>query len=147
MKKLEYVSIEIKIEDQTVLVILIHSDGTINRKGYGTEKRDTPFAIGMGNTAEIFDKLNPLISKDFMSFLNGIFDDPNKKGKIVSLEINLMIDSKATGCKFTYGADSSGPPQPIKIFVEKSIALTNTWYAKATKIAGIKKKPWWHFWK
>jgi hypothetical protein len=146
MKKLDFVSIEINEEGEPKLQIMIHRDGTINRKGSGTNKPVGPFVIGMGNTAELFAKLNALITPDFESFLNGVYDEPDKKGKVVCLEINLMIDATAAGCKFMYGIDSSGPPQPIRIFVEKSIALTNSWYVQANRKAGIKRKRWWQFW-
>jgi hypothetical protein len=82
------------LRSETVLVILIHVDGTINRKGDGSQNPDFPFTLGMGDTSEMFEKLNPLISNDFESYLNGVFDDPEKKGKGCSLEMHLGMDSK-----------------------------------------------------
>jgi hypothetical protein len=139
MTKLDYLSIEIKVQTETVLVILIHSDGTINRKGDGSQNPDLPFAIGMGDTREIFEKLNPLVSNDFENHMNGVFDDPGKKGKECSLEIRLGMDSKSTGSRFIYGADSMGPPKSVSDFVVKALELTEGWYNRAGKNAEVQK--------
>jgi hypothetical protein len=135
MKTLEFLSIEIKVQDETVLVILIHSDGTINRKGDGSENPDLPFAMGMGDTKGIFKELVPLITNDFESCFNKVFDDPDRKGKICTLEIKLGDESNITGCKFIYGLDSIGPPIFLNDFVIKSIELTNSWYQRACENA------------
>ncbi len=133
MIKLDYLSIEIKVQEETVLVILIHHDGTINRKGDGSENLDLPYAMGMGDSKEIFEKLNPLITSEFEDSLGKVFDIPEKKGKTCSLEIMLGTDSKATGCRFMYGLDSMGPPKSVSDFVVKSIELTNAWYLRANE--------------
>lgn len=135
---MNYLTIEVKVQTETVLVILLNDDGTINRKGDGSQNPDRPYALGMGDTKEMFGKLSPLISDDFESYSNGVFDDPEKKGKECSLEIHLGMGSKNTGCRFIYGADSMGPPKPISDFVIKALEVTDTWYLRACKNADVK---------
>jgi len=131
MTKLDFVSIEIKVQNETVLFILIHGDGTINRKGDGSQNPDRPFAMGMTDTAEMFEKLNPFISGDLETYLNKVFDDSDKKGKECILEIRLGMGSKSTGCRFIYGAESMGPPNSISDFVIKALDVTDSWYQNA----------------
>ena len=45
-----------------------------NRKGDGSQNPDFPYAIGMGDTKEMFEKLSPLITSDSVHYLNGVFD-------------------------------------------------------------------------
>ena len=136
MIKLNYLTIEIKVQGETVLVILIHSDGTINRKGDGSQNPDFPYALGMGDTNEMFEKLSPMISNDFENYLNRVFDIPEKKGKECSLEIHLGMDSKITGFRFVYGSDSMGPPKSVNDFVVKALEVTDAWYKRAGKNSG-----------
>ena len=74
MTKLNFLTIEIKVQSETVLVILIHGDATINRKGDESQNPDFPYAIGMGDTKEMFEKLSPSITSDSKNYLKGVFD-------------------------------------------------------------------------
>ena len=137
MIELEYLTIELKAQSETVLAIFIYNDGTINRIGDGSLNPNCSLVIGMGNTKEMFEKLNPLISEDFQSYFGRVFNDPQKKGKECSLEIQIGTDSKITGSRFTYGADSMGPPKSVTDFVEKALEVTDAWYNRA----GINAEP------
>jgi hypothetical protein len=133
MEELKFISIEIKLEQETALAILLHEDGTINRKGNGTDKIDQPLAIGMTNTLAIFKNLNPFLNNEFENYLNRVYDDPEKKGRTCSIEIKISTKDRTTGTKFIYGIESMFPPKEIGDFIEGAIELTNPWYDQAIK--------------
>ena len=145
--ELTNITIELQIEEDTSLVIFLHKDGTINRKGDGTTKIDKNFFMGLTETIPIIEKLNRLIDEEFEQYLNNVYDLPDKKGKTCSIEIILANEKETKGVKFFYGSDSYGPPKPIGDFVIKAIELTDPWYNTQQKMIKKNKKAWWQFWK
>lgn len=147
MAPLDHLLIEMKIAGKQSLLILLHKDGTINRMGNGTAHVDKNFFIGVTDTVDILQELTSSITPDFENALNKVFDLPEKKGATCSLEI-VMADGKETkGIKFIYGTKSVGPPQEIKDFVLKAVALTDPWYLQQQKATPKPVKKWWRFWK
>ena len=132
-KKYEATTIELNIDDESSLVILLHKDGTINRKGDGTQEIDPNFYIGIQQDS-IFTKLTKTITPDFESLLNGVYEDPDKKGKTCMLEITLSDGKETKGVRYTYGFESMGPPKPIVDYVLKAIELTDPWFKEQAKM-------------
>ena len=126
-------TIELNIEKETSLMILLHKDGTINRKGYGTYEIDNNFYMGIDKN-NLLSELTKSITPDFESLLNKVIDYPEKKGKICTLEITLSDGKETTGVRYIYGSESMGPPIPIANFINKAIELTNPWYEKQVRI-------------
>ena len=130
----EVTTIQLNIEDELALMILLHKDGTINRKGRGTEKIDNNFYMGIQKDSLLLE-LNKLITSDFQSLLNRVYDYPDKKGKICMLEITLSEGKETKGVRYTYGSESMGPPIPIANYVNKAIELTDPWFNEQMKMA------------
>ncbi len=135
-KSYEATTIELNIENESALFILLHKDGTINRKGNGTEEIDRNFYMGIQQDS-IFSKLTETITPDFESLLNRIYDYPDKKGKTCMLEITLSDGKETKGVKYTYGFDSTGPPKPIADYVIKAIELTDPWFNEQIKMTKV----------
>jgi hypothetical protein len=129
----EATTIELNIEDEPSLMILLHKDGTINRKGRGTEEIDKNFYMGIQKDS-LLTELSKLITPEFQSLLNKVNDYPDKNGKICMLEITLSNGKETKGVRYTYGSESMGPPIPIANYVNKAIELTDPWYNKQVKI-------------
>ena len=129
----EATSIELNIENEPSLMILLHKDGTINRKGRGTEEIDNDFYMGIQNDS-LLSKLTKSITTDFQSLLNRVNDYPDKKGKTCMLEITLSDGKETKGVRYTYGSESMGPPIPIANYVNKAIELTDPWYNEQVKM-------------
>jgi hypothetical protein len=147
MTSLDHLLVEMKIAEQQSLLILLHKDGTINRMGNGTTQIDKNFFIGITETVGMLQELVGLITTDFEAALNKVFDLPEKKGDVCSLEIVMADEKETKGIKFIYGIKSVGPPQEIKDFVLRAIELTNPWFQQQQKIAPKPAKKWWQFWK
>lgn len=129
----EATTIELNIEDEPSLLILLHKDGTINRKGRGTEEIDRNFFMGIQKDS-LLSKLTKSITADFESLLNSVHDYPDKKGKTCILEITLYDGKKTKGVRYTYGSESKGPPVPIANYVNKAIELTDPWFNEQVKM-------------
>ena len=145
MTDITFISLEIKIEKEQLVTVLMHEDGTINRRGDATGRKDMPFAMGLANTKLIFEQLEPAISS-CSEYFNQSFDDTDKKGKVITLELNFTKKAQRSGFIFTYGSDSMSPPRPVADLVSKILELTTDFYSQA--IANVKKehkKKWWQF--
>jgi hypothetical protein len=129
----EATTIELNIEDEPSLMILLHKDGTINRKGRGTEEIDNNFYMGIQYDS-LLSELTKSITTDFQSLLNKVNDYPDKKGKTCMLEITLSDGKETKGVRYTYGSESMGPPIPIANYVNKAIELTDPWYNEQVKM-------------
>jgi hypothetical protein len=129
----EIMTIELNIEDEPSLMILLHKDGTINRKGRGTEEIDNNFYMGIQKDS-LLSELNKSITSDFKSLLNRVNDYPDKKGKTCMLEITLSDGKETKGVRYTYGSESMGPPIPIANYVKKAIELTDPWFNEQVKM-------------
>ena len=144
---MNFLTIQLNIEGESSLMILLHSDGTINRIGNGTMEIDKNFYIGMTDTAPILDQLSKLMDDDFKQYINHVYDLPEKSGKNCFVEIVMGIDSQTQGMKFMYGSESMGPPRPVSSFVMKAVELTDPWFKQQQKQAKKANKKWWEFWK
>lgn len=140
MSDYNFVTIELNIDKDNSLMILLHKDGTINRKGDGSYRIQKTIYMGMVDKP-IFDELMSTITDDFKRYLGKVYDLPDKKGKTCSVEITLGSDNGGTGMKFIYGSKSIGPPDVVATFVEEAIHLTNPWFKKQQP-----PKKWWQFW-
>ncbi|WP_299557208.1 hypothetical protein [Seonamhaeicola sp.] len=129
----ESTTIELNIDNEPSLVILLHKDGTINRKGSGTEEIDNSFYIGIQNDS-LLPKLTSTVTSDFQALLNRVYDYPDKKGKTCMLEITLSDGKETKGVRYIYGSESMGPPVPIANYVNKAIELTNPWFNEQVKM-------------
>jgi hypothetical protein len=144
---LNYVTVEMKINNDSALVILLHKDGTINRSGNGSAAVVKNFFIGITDTAKIMEELSKLVDADFEQHLNMVYDDPAKTGKTCSVEIVLDDEKGVKGTRFSYGSESMGPPREIANFVLKAIDLTDPWYLPQLKKITRSQKKWWQVWK
>ncbi|MDO5981513.1 hypothetical protein [Flavivirga spongiicola] len=129
----EATTIELNIEGEPSLMILLHEDGTMNRKGRGTEEIDNNFYIGIQKDS-LLSELTKSMTPDFQSLLNRVYDYPDKKGKICTLEITLSDGKETKGVRYNYGSESMGPPIPIANYVNKAIELTDPWFNEQTKM-------------
>ena len=138
-KNYEATTIELNIEEEPSLMILLHKDGTINRKGRGTEEIEKDFYMGIQKDS-LLSELTKSVTSDFQSLLNRVNDYPDKKGKICMLEITLSDGKETKGVRYTYGSESMGPPIPIVNYVNKAIELTDPWYNEQVKMVENSKK-------
>jgi len=120
-------AIEIDIAEENALAILLHKDGTINRKGDGSSDIDNNMFMGIVNS-DIFDKLIQVVDKEFEECLGNGIDMNDKKGKTCVLEITLSDETTTYGTKVIYGSESVSIPPPIDRYIRKAIELTNPWY-------------------
>ena len=147
MPILNIITLELQIENDPALFILLHRDGTINRKGNGSEIIDNNFFMGLTATSKMLDELGGLVNEEFMQFMDKVFDAPGKEGKKCSIEIALEYSNQEMhGTKFYYGTKSIGPPKPVSDFVIRAIELTNPWYYEQQKMVKKKSSRWWKFW-
>ena len=147
MTDLTYITTELNIAGETSLIIMLHIDGTINRKGSGSMEIDKDLFIGMTDTAPILRQLSNMIDEGFSQYLNHVYDDPKKTGKNSFVEIVLSSAGQRQGMKFIYGSESMGPPAPVVNFVKKAIELTDPWFNRQQKQVRKSQKKWWEIWK
>ena len=137
------VVVSLEIEGEIALLIMLHEDGTINRKGRGTEEIDKNFFMGMQKDS-VFHKLMNHIDPALNAQLGKTIKMPNQKGKRYDIsivfesgninEIMLGTGKAAMGVHCTYGSQSEGPPMSISNFVKKAIELTDPWYNEQVKM-------------
>jgi hypothetical protein len=74
MTDVAYITIELKIDNDSSLMILLHKDGTINRKGDCSFNIYNIICMGITETGEIISELSKIINQDFEQYLNDVFD-------------------------------------------------------------------------
>jgi len=141
-----FMTVTLKIEDQTSLAILMHKDGTINRKGDGSINIDRNMFMGVAKEP-LFDRFIATLHPDLDQILGKSGEMPDQKGKKCSVEIALGDGKEGTGSLITYGSDLMGPPLPIVEFVNNAVRITDPWYREQQQVIRKREKKWWQFWK
>ena len=118
----------LKVEEVPALVVLLHSDGSINRMGTGAvDNKEMDMFIGVTDPA-LFLNVKSQITADLLQWI-GTRADPQPKGKACQLTIGFMLtNGKEQGIQFKYGSESLGPPPEIRRFVVAMVEATNPWY-------------------
>lgn len=118
----------LKVEEVPALLVLLHSDGSINRLGTGTvDNKEMGMFIGVTDPA-LFLKMRSQVTEDLLQWI-GVQADPQPKGKVCELTIGFMLaDGKEQGIQFKYGSESLGPPPEIHRFVTAMVEATDPWY-------------------
>ena len=137
MKKsdVEQIRIEVTCDGKNMLSMLLHRDGTLNRKGDGSVKDDAIMAIGMTD-GSIFKSLLDTVHDDLLKE-DGMFgvDMPDKPGQLMHYEI-IFIGPKPHIAVFDFklGTDTENPDQLFLFFyglVVSAIKETDKWYIQA----------------
>jgi hypothetical protein len=126
------------VSENQSLMILLGSDGFINRMGTGSEHRlEKAMFIGKTSTDafnEVADYSKPIIKRWI-----GAFSDPAPVGKTCILRVGFQIaNGEELMSHWQYGAESQGPPPDVMQLVATAINATNPWY-EAQK-AMVKKR-------
>ena len=138
----DIIRIQLDANDDTILMILLHRDGTVNRMGDGTDSPNEQLILGIDEEKTMFTSLEETISPELEKFLvNQTLEAPNREGKECVLEILIEQVGKTKGVRVKYGSESMGPPGEVAKFLMKAIEVTDTWYYKHMK--KTEKKKWW----
>ena len=126
-ENLDTVLIKMAIENEQVLFILLSSDGTINRMGYGNDnfpERD----LFIGTTPEnLFAQLMEYVQESDFKYA-GFYTSPEIKGKKCELIIVFSGEGEEVSFTYHYGQQSAGPHLEITEIVKKAIEITEPWY-------------------
>lgn len=145
MKDYKATTITLTIEEEQSLAILLHKDGTINRKGNGTYTIDNNFYMGI-QQENLLEELLTTVTLEFEQYFDRIYDLPDRKGKTCTLEIILSTDTENTVMCFVYGSESMGPPKPVIDYVKEALKLTDPWFKEQQRMVVQNNKPWWKIW-
>lgn len=134
---IEQIRIEVESESKNIISMLLHKDGTLNRKGDGLINDSAPMIIGMsdGSAFQSLVKSLPdnLIEDDGMSGS----DDPDKSGQPVKYNIAIIGPKPhIVVFEFTLGSDTQKPSDLFLFFhtfVVNAIKATDKWYKDAIK--------------
>lgn len=117
------VYIRMEADDKSILSILIHSDGTVNRTGDGTLRGDQTMRIGTTR--------QPLFDKYMNSIPEHVFEHAGKydyRDSIVGIKCKLeILFIGAPGFEFHYGSESEGVFTEVGDMVTKAIEITDKW--------------------
>ena len=145
------VAITLDVHSNSVLFVLLGSDGSINRKGDGSPKNsDRNLFIGR-TLVPLLRNLLTHLTDDMLRHMVG-YDIPDKVGDPCKLSIALHFsDGSNNGFSFTYGSQSQGPPTDIVNFVRAAVTLTDAWWQSqkalvANAPAATQRKRWWRIW-
>jgi hypothetical protein len=109
-------------------MILLGSDGFINRMGTGSEHR-LEKAMFIGKTPS--DAFNEVArySKPVIKRWIGALGDPTLEGIICILRVGFQTaNGEELMSLWQYGTDSQGPPPEVMQLVATAIRATNPWY-------------------
>ena len=145
------VAITLTVNDKTSLFVLLADDGTVNRRGTGSEdNEENELFIGRTDPPLLPILLNDLT--DEMLQFTGAYDVAQKRGARCTLTITLRFsDGHEDGFVIDYGSQSEGPPRELAQLVSSAVSLTEPWYEEqkrfvATTQVRQQKMPWWRFW-
>lgn len=121
-------AITLKVEDDLSLLVLVATDGSINRLGTGTiNNTEKEMFIGVTDP-KLFESIRPHINPNVIRWIGGRADQA-PKGKICELTIWLFLPNKEERTiYFKYGSESIGPPPEVSRLVLAAIEITNPWY-------------------
>ena len=152
MKKeqVEQIRIDVKSDGESVLSMLIHKDGTLNRQGNGSLPPVKVAALGMTDGHVFRTLLDQLDERAFDHA--GIYDHPEKPGRQLNYSV-VFLGEKPLLRVFEFrvgsGTQNIGELLPyFNQFIINAVSLTDAWYEKALNEPvkpEVKKKPWWKF--
>ena len=118
----------LKVEEVPALVVLLHSDGSINRSGTGAlDNKEREMFIGVTDPT-LFLKMRSQVTEDLLQWI-GVRVDPQPKGKVCELTIGFMLaNGKEQGIHVKYGSESLGPPPEVRRFVISMVEAPDPWY-------------------
>lgn len=120
------------MDESLLLYMMLSRNGSLNRRGEGSEDPSTLY-MAMGHTDDpIFTDLLAQLPDDWLEH-TGRYTMPDRQGKTMLLTISIQNDQVETGFQFTYGSDSVGPPEDMIEFLELALDLTDPWYEEATQ--------------
>jgi hypothetical protein len=120
---------------------MVAADGSINRKGNGSEggnPRD--LCIGIDQTG-MFARVKSSLTDEMLRHTGG-YEISDIKGQPCTLTIGLEFsDGSKDGFEFKYGTKSQGPPGDIRRLIMAVLKETDPWYTGMLK-AATKKSNW-----
>ena len=139
----DIIRLQLNVDEESILMILLHKDGTVNRMGDGTESSDRKILLGVDEQKSMFSELEGAITPALEKYLvNQTLEAPNRIGKECMLEILIEEEGNTKGVRVKYGSESMGPPKEISDFLIKAIDVTELWYQNKLD-PSKKKKKWW----
>jgi hypothetical protein len=146
MNKEEIKAVHIRLDagrENTILSILLASDGSINRMGNGRLRdNDKDLYIGAGQE-QLFRDFISRMPGDLLAYA-GRYEMPEPQG--LPCKLTLLFagpGDTGVGFEFHYGSESQGPPTEIRELITAAVEITDGWL-EAQKVGA--KKPWWKPW-
>jgi hypothetical protein len=120
--------IEGKVRDDTVVLILLARDGSINRMGDGsTSPADRTLYIGM-QPEPLFDSLMDAVPEELLQLPGGRAEDRDRTGTDCTLSIMFGLSAgTARTYEVVFGSES-GPPVDLQAIYQRVLALTEPWW-------------------
>jgi hypothetical protein len=108
------------------------ADGELRRQGNGRHgQRQLPMVAGRVAIAD-FEAVRRHITSELLA-CRGRYTDRTARG--IACRLEIVLDHRL-GTKWStlwsYGAESTGPPEPVRRFVSELVRLTARWYDQGT---------------
>jgi len=137
--------VTLEIDGKQSLVVLLSSDGTINRLGDGSTTADGSLYIGRGGTGP-FEALRRRFDPKWIEYFGKRIEMQDVSGLPCLLRVLVELDGDTKVLECLYGSDSEGPPVEISQFAVAAVQITDPWYEEQKAAALKAKKPWWKKW-
>lgn len=150
------IRIDIESDGESLLSMLIHKDGTLNRQGNGSLPVVKIAAMGVTDGG-IFRKLINLLESKLLEHA-GVYDQSEKTGRFVIYRIVFLGERpKLRVIEFRVGSEGTEPGVILKYvigYMQAAIQWTDNWYKKALPSdtqknsdlrSGGSQKKWWLF--
>ena len=143
MKKddIQKIRIDVVSNNQSVLSMLLDSEGKISRQGRSTLPVE-PFEVMGENDGSVFSKL--IETFDERAFEHaGVYDHPDKSGQEITYSVAFLgNDEDVSVFEFRLGTETKDVGELLPYFdnfISNAVKMTNDWYEAEKAIAEVKQ--------
>lgn len=130
VSEIQAIHITLEIDGNNALFVLLANDGTVNRLGTGAvDNSETSLFIGVTDPP-LIDEVMKSLNDEMLEHMGG-YEIPDQKGASCLLTIGFQFSGgEENGFRFSYGAESEGPPGEIIRLVIAAVEATEPWYTE-----------------
>lgn len=116
------------VDDDTIVLIVLGRDGSINRMGDGsTSPADRTLYIGL-QQEPLFDSLMEAVPEELLQMPAVRVEFPDRRGTDCTMSITFGLnDGTARTYEAVFGSESGAPGDLADIY-ERALALTEPWW-------------------
>jgi len=127
------VFIQLKVEEELALLILVSTDGTVNRLGRGVRvggKQDWTIS----RTSEpLVERLKEHITDPVISSMGNTYTRPGHQGSSCDLSFSFRFsDGTENGSRILYNLDTFDIPLEVMYLIYRAMEITDPWYKMFT---------------